>query len=157
VTWQKVPTRALCSLTPTCISRRTGGGIQMGVGDGRCRCPKDIGVGEDHSRNKRPSVHLAAGATGAAIRAGRHANSGHGSCRRRLRSLVDCVQRRGHGGALGYSLDIPPAVSMPKALQTAFAGGAASAAGGGLTRGVVLILPSKAPFPKQAAMAGRPL
>ena len=51
----------------------------------------------------------------------------------------------------------PPAVSMPKASQTAFAGGAANAAGGGLSRGVVLILPAKAPVPKRAAMAGRPL
>ena len=46
---------------------------------------------------------------------------------------------------------------MPKASQTAFAGGAASAAGGGLARGVVLISPAKAPNPKRAAMAGRPL
>jgi hypothetical protein len=27
VSWQKVPMRALCSLTPTCVSRRTGGDI----------------------------------------------------------------------------------------------------------------------------------
>ena len=44
---------------------------------------------------------------------------------------------------------------MPKASQTTVAGGAASAAGGGLTRGVVLISPSKVPVPKQVAMAGR--
>ena len=35
------------------------------------------------------------------------------------------------------------------------AGGAASAAGGGLTCGVDLILPSKVPVPKQVAMAGK--
>jgi hypothetical protein len=86
----------------------------MGVGDGRCRCREDVGVGngrwcchEDRSWNKRPSVHLAAGATGAAIRADCRANSGRRSCRRRLRSLVNCAQRQGRGGALGYSLDVP--------------------------------------------------
>jgi len=31
VTWQKVPTRALCSPTPTCVSRRTSGDIQKGI------------------------------------------------------------------------------------------------------------------------------
>jgi hypothetical protein len=51
----------------------------------------------------------------------------------------------------------PPVNTMPKASQTALAGGAASAAGGGLARGVVLISPAKAPNPKRAAMAGRPL
>ena len=35
VTWQKVPIRALCSPSPTCVSRRTGGGGQGGVGSGR--------------------------------------------------------------------------------------------------------------------------
>ena len=46
---------------------------------------------------------------------------------------------------------------MPKALQTAIAGGAASAEGGGLARGVVLIAPAKSPIPRRAAMASRPL
>jgi hypothetical protein len=32
VTWQKVPTRVLCSPSPPCVSRRTGGGGQGGVG-----------------------------------------------------------------------------------------------------------------------------
>jgi hypothetical protein len=50
-----------------------------------------------------------------------------------------------------------PAVSMPEALQTAIAGGAASAAGGGLAHGVVLIEPTSLPVPKRAAMAGSPL
>jgi hypothetical protein len=35
-----------------------------------------------------------------------------------------------------------PAVSMPEASQKAIAGGAASAAGGGLARGVVLVTPA---------------
>jgi len=51
----------------------------------------------------------------------------------------------------------PPAISMPKASLTAIAGGAASAAGGELARGFVLISPAKAPVPKRAAMVGRPL
>jgi hypothetical protein len=86
----------------------------MGVGDGRCRCREDVGVGngrwrcrEDHSRSKLPSVRLVAGATGAAIRADRRANSGRRSCCRRLHSLVDCTRRQGREGALGYSLDVP--------------------------------------------------
>jgi hypothetical protein len=98
VTWKKVPTRALCSPTSICVRRRTSGDIQMGGGSGRCRCHEDIRVGngrwrcrEDRSRNKSPSVHLAAGATGAAIRAGRRANPGHKSGRRRLRSHVNCA------------------------------------------------------------------
>ncbi len=45
VTWHKVPTRSLYSLTPACVSRRTGGGVQVGVGIGRCRCREDVGVG----------------------------------------------------------------------------------------------------------------
>ena len=151
VTWQNVPTRSLCSLTPTCISRRTGGGVQVGFGNGWCHCHDDVGVGdstwccrEDRSRNKRPNVRLAAGAIGAAIHADRHTNSGRRSRRCRLRSLVNCARRQGRGGALGK----PPAVSMPEASRTAIAGSTASAAGGGLARGVILILPAKAPVPK---------
>jgi len=164
VMWQKVPTRSLCSLTPPCISRRTGGGVQVGVGNGRCRCREDVGVDdgrwcchEDRSRNKRSTVRFSAGATGVAIRADRRTNSGRRSRRHRLRSLVDCAQRQGCGGPLGNSLVVPPAVLMPKASRTVIAGGAASAAGGGLARGVVLILPAKAPVPKRADIVGRPL
>ncbi len=41
VMWHKVPTCTLQSPLPTCVIRRTGSGIQVGVGNGRCRCSED--------------------------------------------------------------------------------------------------------------------
>jgi len=74
-----------------------------------------------------------------------------------LHSLVNCARRHEMGACWETPLTSLPAVSMPEASRTAIAGGAASAAGGGLARGVVLILPAKAPVPKRAAMVGRSL
>jgi len=136
----------------------------MGGGNGPCCCHEDIGVGngrwhycEDRSRNKsprcispqvppaQPSVQVAAPTLATRVAA-------------TICAVTSTVRE---GEDMGARWATPstslPAVSMPKASQTAFAGGAAMSAGGGLTRGVILISPSKAPIPRRAAMAGRPL
>ena len=144
VTWQKVPTRTLCSLTPTCASRRTGGDIQMGRGDGRCRChgwrwPVALPRGaQPEQKSERASRHRCHWRS-------HPSNSGRRSCRRRLRSFVVLLtahEGEDVGARWATPSTSPPAVLMHKASQTAFAGGAASAAGGGLTCGVVLISPT---------------
>ena len=69
--------------------------LQHGVGNGRCCCCGEVGIGdgrwrchEDCSRNNCRSVCLAAESTGAAIPANHCTTSGRRSRRRRLRSLI---------------------------------------------------------------------
>jgi hypothetical protein len=59
VTWHKVPVHSLCSLTPTCDSRRIGGEVQMGGGNCQCSSkvePKMIFMGHEISSFHAPVV-----------------------------------------------------------------------------------------------------